>query len=145
MPRVSLWFFAMAPLYVLVGMSLGIFMGASQDFALAPAHAHLNLIGWVTMALYGTFYALAKDASNRLAWITFWLNNVAITIMFPSLAVVLKQGEQSPFVAPLVVSEFMGLAAMLCFAISVWQVLLRTQKGEPGRTAAAMATRMAAE
>ena len=66
MPRVSLWFFAVAPIYVLIGMGFGIFMGASQDFTLAPAHAHLNLIGWVTMALYGTFYALAREASKKL-------------------------------------------------------------------------------
>jgi hypothetical protein len=144
MPRVSLWFFAMAPIYVLIGMSFGIFMGASQDFSLAPAHAHLNLIGWVTMALYGTFYALAKDASKRLAWITFWLNNFATVIMFPSLAFVLKQGEQSAFVAPLVLSEFLALGAMACFAISVWQLLLRRQRQSPNASTA-MATQMAAE
>ena len=142
MPRVALWFFAMAPIYVLIGMGFGIFMGATNDFSLAPAHAHLNLIGWVTMALYGTFYALAKDASKRLAWTTFWLNNIAITVMFPSLAMVLKSGEQSPFLAPLVISEFMAFAGMACFAVSVWQVLLRNTKDE-SRGAAAI--RMAAE
>ena len=71
MPKVALWFFAVAPLYVLVGMGFGIFMGATMDFSLAPAHAHLNLIGWVTMALYGTFYALAPAAPQKLAWTTF--------------------------------------------------------------------------
>ena len=125
MPRVSLWFFAVAPIYVLIGMGFGIFMGASQDFSLAPAHAHLNLIGWVTMALYGTFYALARDASQKLAWTTFWLNNVAVAVMFPSLAMVLKFGESSSFVLPLVVSEFLALGGMLCFAVSVWRVLLK--------------------
>ena len=64
MPRVSLWFFAVAPIYVLIGMGFGIFMGATENFTLAMAHAHLNLIGWVTMALYGTFYALAREAST---------------------------------------------------------------------------------
>ena len=142
MPRVALWFFAVAPIYVLIGMSLGVYMGAAADFTYAPAHAHLNLIGWVTMALYGTFYALAKDASKRLAWTTFWLNNVAISIMFPSLAMVLRYGEQSAFVPPLIVSEFLGLGAMLCFAISVWQILL-TSGNEPMRTG--VATPAAAE
>ena len=137
MSRVALWFFAMAPIYVLIGMGFGIFMGATADFSLAPAHAHLNLIGWVTMALYGTFYALARDASKRLAWITFWLNNVATTIMFPSLAMVLRGGEQSSFVLPLIISEFLAFGAMACFAISVWQVLLRSEKSEPRRTAVA--------
>jgi hypothetical protein len=35
----------------LAGMGFGIFMGIRQDFALAPAHAHLNLLGFVVMFL----------------------------------------------------------------------------------------------
>ena len=142
MPRVALWFFAVAPIYVLIGMSFGIYMGATADFSLAPAHAHLNLIGWVTMALYGTFYALAKEASQLLARITFWLNNVGVCIMFPSLAMVLRFGEQSSFVLPLIVSEFLALGAMLCFTISVWQVVLKSGSEPLGAGAAA---RVAAE
>ena len=126
MPRVSLWFFAVAPLYVLMGMGLGIFMGAQQNFALAPAHAHVNLIGWVTMALYGTFFALAREASKKLAWTVFALNNIAVAIMFPSLAMVILQGEASPFLIPLILSEFIAFAAMACFAFAVWSVLLKT-------------------
>jgi hypothetical protein len=142
MPRVALWFFAVAPLYVLVGMSFGIFMGITQDFSLAPAHAHLNLLGWVTMALYGTFYALAREASRKLAWTTFWLNNIAVCVMFPSLAMVLKFGDQSSFTMPLALSEFLLVGAMLSFTISVWSVLLKSS-GE--RTGAGMARATAAE
>ena len=125
MPRVSLWFFAVAPIYVLIGMGFGIYMGATMNFALAPAHAHLNLIGWVTMALYGTFYGLAREASQKLAWTVFWLNNVAATVMFPSLAMVLSYGDASVFVLPLIISEFLALGGMLCFAFSVWSVLMK--------------------
>jgi len=135
MPRVSLWFFAVAPLYVLVGMGLGIFMGANNDFALAPAHAHLNLLGWVTMALYGTFYALARDASKKLAWTVFALANTAVIIMIPSLSMVLKFGPQSAFIAPLVVSEFITVAGMACFALSVWGVLLKARREDQQRSA----------
>jgi hypothetical protein len=126
MPRVSLWFFAVASVYVLIGMGFGIFMGATQNFTIAPAHAHLNLIGWVTMALYGTFFALARDASKKMAWTIFWLNSVGVAIMFPSLAMVLIQGENSPFLLPLIVSEFLAFGAMACFAFTVWGVLLRS-------------------
>ncbi len=140
MPRVALWFFAVAPIYVLIGMGLGIYMGAADDFKLYPAHAHLNLLGWVTMALYGTFYALARDASRRLAWTTFWLNNVGVIILFPSLAMVLKYGEQPQYIAPLAISEFIVLGGMACFALSVWQILLRSRSNEPAGRAAMAAT-----
>lgn len=55
-------------LCLLVGEGVGIWMGTNQDFTFAPAHAHLNLLGWVTLSLYGfahrVYPALAK---SRLA------------------------------------------------------------------------------
>ena len=51
--RISDFCFLVAALSALGGMALGISMGITQDFTLSPAHAHLNLLGWVTMALYG--------------------------------------------------------------------------------------------
>ena len=45
MPRVSAAFFAFGALCLLGGMTLGMQMGASQNFTLMPAHAHLNLLG----------------------------------------------------------------------------------------------------
>jgi hypothetical protein len=50
------------------------------------------------MALYGTFYALRARRLAKLAWTTFWLNNVAVAVMFPSLGMVLTFGERSVFV-----------------------------------------------
>ena len=38
-------------IYIVLGMALGIYMAASQDHSQMPTHAHLNLLGWVTMAL----------------------------------------------------------------------------------------------
>jgi hypothetical protein len=67
MPRISAVFFAFGVVAMLVGMSLGMHMGASGDFTLMPVHAHLNLLGFVVMAVYGTFYALVKSFSEKLA------------------------------------------------------------------------------
>jgi len=139
MPRVALWFFAIAPIYVLLGMALGLYMGGSNDLSLYPAHAHLNLIGWVTMALCGTFYALARDASLKLAWTTFWLNNVAVVIMIPSLALMLKLGQQPQYVLPLAIGGFLALGAVLCFTVSVWQILLKSARTDTAHAVAASA------
>jgi hypothetical protein len=43
-------------LCLLFGESLGIWMGIHENFTLAPAHAHLNLVGWVTLSLYGLIH-----------------------------------------------------------------------------------------
>ena len=47
---------------LLAGMLAGIVMGIQQDFELAPAHAHFNLIGGVLLFLFGLYYRLVPAA-----------------------------------------------------------------------------------
>jgi hypothetical protein len=125
MPRVSAAFFAMGVVYLLAGMAWGMQMGASEDFALAPAHAHLNLLGWVTMAIYGTFYALTQASlSPRLAWTNFALSAGGVALMIPSLALFLKTTD-TKFLPPLIASEVITVAGLLVFAVSVYRELVR--------------------
>lgn len=91
MPRVSLAFFTAAALCGLFGVGMGIVMGASQDFTLSPVHAHLNLVGWASLALMGVFYALT--GTSRLAWANFALSALGVAIFVPSLAVYLQSHE----------------------------------------------------
>jgi hypothetical protein len=56
-------------------------MSATQDHTLSPAHGHLNLIGFVVMTVFGTFYALSPGAAaSRLAAIHYWLSLAAVLI-----------------------------------------------------------------
>jgi hypothetical protein len=121
MPKVSLAFFSIAPIYVLIGMAGGIYMGVSDDHTLAPAHAHLNLIGFMMMSVMGTFYALAGDqVSSKLAWANFWILNLALVIMIPMLALLLL-GNKS--VTPILgVSEILAVLAVLTFLAAIVQV-----------------------
>ena len=125
MPRVSAAFFTVGGLFVLAGMGLGMHMGASQNFQLAPAHAHLNLLGWVTMALYGTFYALtAKTMSPKLAWTNFVLSTVGVLLAIPSLAILLTTNNQA-VMKPLVAGELITVLALVVFLISAFRELFR--------------------
>ena len=81
-----------SPVYLLVGMAFGIWMSATQDHSLAPAHAHLNLIGGVLLALFGTFYMLVPSAAeSRLAKIQVGLTHVAIWFMFPGIIMAIRE------------------------------------------------------
>lgn len=51
-PRACAWL-RLAAVYFAVGVILGVLMGASGDHSLFPLHAHINLLGWVSMALIG--------------------------------------------------------------------------------------------
>ncbi|SFB04145.1 hypothetical protein SAMN04515620_11433 [Collimonas sp. OK607] len=42
-------FLKIAVIYLLIGALLGGYMGAAENFALAPVHAHLALLGWASV------------------------------------------------------------------------------------------------
>ncbi|MGH6951845.1 MAG: hypothetical protein ACREH4_13310 [Vitreimonas sp.] len=66
--RYDLIFITAALLCLLGGEMLGIWMGVAHDFTFAPVHAHLNLLGWVTLAAYGLMHrAYPGLAASRLA------------------------------------------------------------------------------
>lgn len=128
MPRVSAAFFAMGVVCVLIGMLYGMYMGASETFTLAAAHAHLNLVGWVTMALYGTFYALTRGTmSTRLAWTNFVVSALGVVVMIPALVLFLSNGNDPKFVPPMVAGEILTVLGMLVFGISVLRELVRAR------------------
>ncbi|HTQ14656.1 MAG TPA: hypothetical protein VMH86_12355 [Rhizomicrobium sp.] len=125
MPRVSAAFYSIAVICVLIGMPWGMIMGAQENFVTAPAHAHLNLVGWVTMALFGTFYALVPAAATRLAWINFFVSTLALILMIPALGMFLAHGNDPQWLPYMQAGEGLALLGMLVFAISVFRELLR--------------------
>ncbi|WP_460452264.1 hypothetical protein [Alsobacter sp. SYSU BS001988] len=76
--------FQAAVVLVLAGMGWGVVMAASGDHSTMPAHAHLNLLGWVSLFLFGLFYHLhpALDRSRAaLAQVCAWIvATVVLTI-----------------------------------------------------------------
>src|SRR5271169_3147551 len=78
---------------LLAGMLAGIVMGIQQDFRLAAAHAHFNLVGGVLLFLFGLYYKLFPAAGNSgLAKLQGWLH-IAGAILFPAgVAVVIVKG-----------------------------------------------------
>lgn len=82
MTAIDLRFLRVAVLYALLGMAIGLAMGISGDHRFYPAHAHMNLIGWVSLALYGLAYrAYPQFAQSRLALLHFWLANIGAFLL----------------------------------------------------------------
>lgn len=105
-----------SPVYLLVGMAFGIWMSATQDHTLAPAHAHLNLIGGVLMALFGTFYMLVPSAAeNVLAKIHVAVTHLAVWFMFPGIIMAIQQKGET--LAKL--GSVLGIVTILLFVVIV--------------------------
>lgn len=119
MPRISEYYFRSAILFLLAGISLGIYMSASQNHTAVGAHAHINLLGWVTSALFGGYYALnPAKAAGRLPIIQFAVYTLGAAIMGVSLYLLLSGNVA---IAPIVaVSALITFAGVLLFAWIVW-------------------------
>lgn len=107
---------------LLVGMLAGIAMGIQENFTLAPAHAHLNLVGGVLLFLFGLYYRLIPSAgSTGLATVQGWMH-IAGSILFPAgIALVLVKGTAfiaAPIVGSLVVTAAMALFVLIVFRTS---------------------------
>jgi hypothetical protein len=118
MRGVALWFFASAVIYVTLGMVFGIWMSASHDHGLSPAHGHLNLVGWVTMALFGLYYHMVPAAAeSRLATLHFALATIGVWLLVPGIALAIR-GTTELFAA---LGSFVTLASMLLFLVVVFK------------------------
>jgi hypothetical protein len=109
-------FFAAATVCVLVGMFWGIQMSVSHDHSLASAHAHLNLVGWATMALFGIYYRLTPAANNTLlAKIQAGVAILGVAVMVPGIAIVIQGG--TPAIAA--AGSFLSVTSMAIFLYTV--------------------------
>jgi len=103
-----------SPVYLLVGMVFGIWMSATHDHTLAPAHAHLNLIGGVLMAIFGGFYTLFPgSAQTMLAKIQVAATHLAIWFMFPGIIMAI-QGKGDMLAKT---GSILGIIAIVLFLV----------------------------
>jgi hypothetical protein len=118
MRGIGFYFFLAAVLCVTLGMLWGIQMAISGDHALAPAHAHLNLVGWVTMGLFGVYYTLTPAAAaSRLAKIHLGLAIAGVIVMVPGIAIVLTGGGEGMAAG----GSMLTAASMLVFLYTVFK------------------------
>ena len=110
-----------AVLYWIVAVCWGIYMGATEDFTDVAVHAHLNLLGWVSLGLCGIVYALAPHlAETGLAKVHFWLHNIGLPLLM--LGVWLIHHGRPEIGGPLagIFSIVMGVG-ILGFGVNLWR------------------------
>ena len=111
------WFFATAAIFALCGMVWGIQMSASHDHTLSPAHGHLNLIGFVAMSVFGTFYALSPQAGqSRLAALHYVLTTATVIVLTPGIVLAITQRGEA-------LAQIGSILAVLSMALFAYIVL----------------------
>lgn len=112
--------FRAAVLFVIGGMIWGIIMAISQNHAPMPAHAHLNLLGWVSLFLIGTYYRLhpsLEDSRTALFQVWTWIGGTVVLTVGVGL-IYTGHPEADPIAA---IGSFIVLFAGLWFGWLVYR------------------------
>lgn len=133
--KASVLSFRASVLILIAGMIWGIVMGISENHSTFPAHAHLNLLGWVSLFLIGIYYHLHPSLDgSRLASLQVWIW-IAATIVL-SIAVALIHSGRAGGAAMAAVSSLVILADAILFGWLVYQPKQAALDGRPAATPA---------
>lgn len=116
MPHISQLFFKSAVIWLLIGIAAGLQMAMSGNHSVIAAHAHINLLGWVTSAIFGGYYALnPAKATKRIAMIHYAVYMLGLVLMLPALYFMERGNPQlEPIVA---IGSIVTLLAIVIFAV----------------------------
>ena len=120
MKKIDLYFLILAAIMLIAGVVLGINMAMSKDYQLVPVHAHANLVGWASLALFGlTYRAYPQLKQTRLAGLHFALAaGAAILMPYGIYRAVVVQSEALAIIASLA-----WLAAVIVYLLQLLRLV----------------------
>ncbi len=120
-------FLKFAVVYLMLGMGMGMAMGITHHFEYAPVHAHINLLGWASLALVAMIYhAYPQAALTALARWHYRLHVTGLPIfMIGQFLLLSNHGRVEWLVATGAAITFAGMAL---FAINLMKTLAAEQR-----------------
>lgn len=91
MANYSKWLIRISAIYALIGALIGSDMAGRKDYALVPGHAHILVVGWLTLFAYGIFYHVFKEIGmKKVAKLHAWSSLIGGGLMPLSMLVYYK-------------------------------------------------------
>jgi len=119
MVKYSKWLIRIAAIYSLIGALIGADMAGRHDYTMTPAHAHILVVGWLTLFAYGMFYYIFKEISMiRTAKLHVWCSIIGGGLMPFGMLVYYKMQNTATLLA------FILPACVLLLAIALFVVIL---------------------
>jgi cbb3-type cytochrome oxidase subunit 1 len=116
MGRIDVRFVATGVAFGLFGMAFGIWMGITQEIQYAHLHAHINLVGWVAMILFGlTYRAYPAMGRSGLARLHYWVALIGAVTFLPGIYLATFEGV----IIFAVVGSLLTLASMALFFTNI--------------------------
>ncbi len=131
MERVIVWYIRMSVIYFVLGALFGVamFLWPEEAGYYVSVHVHLNLLGFMSMMIYGVGYHILPRFSGRTTYsplfvrIQFWLANVGLLGMAIGWSFVIRDSLTFLFNPVLMISAFCSLIAIVLFAVNVLKTI----------------------
>jgi len=108
--------------YAIVGMGLGVYMGASGNHAQYIAHAHILLLGFVVSFIYALVHRLwMAGAAGGMAAAQFYLHQLATLVMLAALVLMFGGVMSEATLAPVLGIASVGV--LLAMALMAWMIV----------------------
>jgi cbb3-type cytochrome oxidase subunit 1 len=129
--------------WLAAGVSLGIGMAVHPAWTVyRAAHLHMNLLGFVTMMIFGVAYhVIPRFAghplhSRRLAGVQWWLANVGLALFVVGLVLLPRTMYATPARVIVAAGGLLSAAAAYVFVYNIWRTIdgtpdHRTRASEP--------------
>ncbi len=118
MANIASRFILTGVVFALIGMPLGIWMGIEQDFENRHLHAHINLIGWVAMMLFGLAYRAYPEAARTvLARVHYWVALLGALLFLPGIHL----AQSAQFLSPVIFGSLLTVLSLMLFAVAIWR------------------------
>lgn len=119
--NISRNFLIAGTVYLIVGILFGAYMGASGDHSLAPVHAHINLLGFTLMTLFGLAYRLIPGLDEGLLpRLHFWLHQCGVLLLLFGLWLMMTGQVAETTIGPV----FPILEGAILLGVVLWLVIL---------------------
>lgn len=130
MERTVVWYMRMSVIYFIVGalIGFGMLLWPSESGYYIPVHVHLNLLGFMSMMIYGVGYHILPKFSGQLIYspvilkVQFWISNAGLIGMAFSWPFTMR-GDESFAGFILIASAFLSLVAIVLFAINILKTI----------------------
>ena len=126
MEPVIVWYLRMSVVYFVLGVVLGFAMllWPGEAGYLVSVHVHLNLLGFMSMMIYGVGYHILPKFSGRhiysprIMTVQFWLANAGLIGMAVSWPITVA-GDSSVADNALILAAFLSLLSIILFAFNM--------------------------
>jgi cytochrome c oxidase cbb3-type subunit 1 len=126
MEPVIVWYLRMSVIYFVVGavIGMGMLLWPSEAGYYISVHVHLNLLGFMSMMIYGVGYHILPKFSGQHIYspqimkVQFWFANAGLAGMAVSCPFT-SGGNYSPFETALIVSALLTLISVLLFTFNI--------------------------